>query len=169
MKKFLILWAFVAIVALSGCCGGDDVNSFSSSEIAWSGYTNWWNSDYSQQVRCGNLSKIRVPDAEKILEQRRIDMATALGIPYLQMQEGFLLGLLNEKYAILDNPSEKDLNAALGKNKAVLVFAPRDSELGGKLDAKAPEYEYKVPAYQIHGGVKDPLKVFILKKNCNYL
>ena len=178
MKKFLILWAFVAIIAASGCCGANDndVDSYSSSEITWSGYTNWWNSDYSQQVRCGNLSKIRVPDAAKILEQRRIDMATALGIPFLQLQEGFLLGLLTEQgdgkgrsYAILDNPSEKDLNAALGKNKAVLVFAPRESELGGTLDAKAPEYEYKVPAYQIHGGVKDPLKAFILKKGSKHI
>ena len=167
MKKGLLL--LIAILAIVALCRGNKVESYSRCDLAWSGYTNWWNSDYSQQWRCGSLSKVRVPDAAKILEQRRIDMATELGIPFLQMQEGFLLGLLGEKYGILDNPSEKELNAALDKNKAVLVFAPRDSKLGGKLDKKAPEYKFKAPSYQLHGGVKDPLKAFVLKKGKKHI
>ena len=167
MKKALLY--LIAILAIVASCRGRKVESYPRNDIAWSGYTNWWNSDYSQQWRCGSLSKVRVPDAAKILEQRRIDMATELGIPFLQMQEGFLLGLLGEEYGILDKPTEKDLNAALGKNKAVLVFAPRDSELGVKLDAKAPEYKYKAPSYQLHGGVMDPLKAFIIKKGNKHI
>ena len=172
MKK-IILSLIAALTLAAGCGDGHDKSyksssqsgaQFARSEISWSGYTNWWNSLYTQQWRAGNLSKINVPDAAKVLEQRRLDLALELGLPGLRMQEGFLAGLLGEEYVILDNPSEKEMNASLGKAKAVLVFSARESELGAKLARKAPAYEYAVPAYQNHGGVKNPLDAFVIKK-----
>ena len=163
MKKSLAICAVLAALALAGCSSKQQ-STLPSDSISWSGYTNWWNSLYTQQWRTGNLSKINVPDAAKVLEQRRLDLALALGLPYLQMQEGFLAGLLGEQYEILDNPSEKEMNSALGKAKAVLVFSERESDLGAKLASKAPEYKYAVPAYQTHGEIKNPLEAFVFKK-----
>ena len=173
MKKYLFCIVALAALALS-CSDSDYVNSFKTvsgdgfnparGEFAWSGYTNWWNSDYKKMYRLGSLNKICVPDAVKVLEQRRIDLATDLGLPFLQMQEGFLAGLLAEPYEVLDCPSEKEMRAALKNAKAVLVFVTCESGFGEKLACKAPEFEYDVPAYQTHGGIKNPLKAFVLKK-----
>ncbi len=161
MKKVLILYAAVAAAFAAGCCGCNNVNSFktvaregsapATSEITWSGYTNWWNSIYTQQVRSGNLSKITVPDAAKVLEQRRRDLAEALGLPGLQMQEGFLDGLFAGEYATLENPSESDLQSAFKSTDYVLAFVNRESDLGGKLAGKAPVHVYVAPSYQTHG------------------
>ena len=104
MKKSLAICAVLAALAFAGCSSKQQ-STLPSDSISWSGYTNWWNSDYKQMHRLGNLSKIAVPDAEKVLQQRRFDLAVELGLPYLQMQEGFLDGLLGEHYEILDNPS----------------------------------------------------------------
>ena len=163
MKKSLAIFAVLAALALAGCSSKQQ-STLPSDSISWSGWTNWWNSDYKQMSRLGNLSKIAVPYAEKILQQRRFDLAVDLGLPYLQMQEGFLNGLLGEEYEVLDNPTEKEMNNALRKAKAVLVFCDKDSDLGEKLALKAPEFKCDIPAYQFHGGVKDPLQAFVQKK-----
>ncbi|MBP5504941.1 MAG: hypothetical protein J6X89_02430 [Bacteroidales bacterium] len=163
MKKSLAFWAILAALTLAGCSSKQQ-STIPSDSISWSGWTNWWNSDYKQMYQLGNLSKIAVPDAEKILQQRRLDLAVDLGLPFLQMQEGYLDGLLNEEYEVLDNPSEKEMNDALHKAKAVLVFSDKDSDLGEKLARKAPEFKYDIPAYQLHGGVKDALPAFVQKK-----
>lgn len=168
MKKSLAICAVLAALAFAGCCPKQQ-STLPSDSISWSGYTNWWNSDYKQMHRLGNLSKIAVPDAEKVLQQRRFDLAVELGLPYLQMQEGFLDGLLGDQYEILDNPSEKEMNDALRKAKAVLVFSDRDSDLGAKLARKAPEFTCDIPAYQLHGGVKDPLQAFVLTKGGRHI
>ena len=163
MKKTLAICLLAAALLAAGCTHKQQ-STLPSDSISWSGWTNWWNSDYKQMSRLGNLSKIAVPDAEKVLQQRRFDLAVDLGLPYLQMQEGFLEGLLGEEYEVLDNPSEKEMNEALRKAKAVLVFSDNDSELGEKLARKAPEFSCDIPAYQLHGGVKDPLQAFVQKK-----
>ncbi|MBO4558023.1 MAG: hypothetical protein J5693_05405 [Bacteroidales bacterium] len=162
MKRLFFIC--LSVLLLAAGCSSDNVNTYPQDSISWSGYTNWWNSLYTRQWRTGNLSKINVPDAAKVLEQRRLDLALELGLPGLQMQEGFLAGLLGEEYETLDNPSEKEMNSALRKAKALLVFSGRESELGAKLASNAPERSCPVPAYQTHGGVKNPLDAFVLKK-----
>lgn len=168
MKKSLAICAVLAALTLSGCSSKQQ-STLPADSISWSGYTNWWNSDYKQMHRLGNLSKIAVPDAEKVLQQRRFDLAVELGLPFLQMQEGFLDGLLGEQYEILDNPTGKEMNDALRKAKAVLVFSDKDSDLGTRLARKAPDFTCDIPAYQLHGGVKDPLQAFVLTKGGRHI
>ncbi|MBO4417060.1 MAG: hypothetical protein J5801_02935 [Bacteroidales bacterium] len=177
MKRiFFFLSAIAALAAIFTGCSG--VNSFktvardgsapATNEITWSGYTNWWNSIYSQQVRSGNLSKIAVPDAAKVLEQRRRDLAEALGLPGLQMQEGFLDGLFSDKYEILENPSENELMSAFKNTGNVLAFVKKESELGKKLAGKIPEYVYAAPSYQTHGKLNGP-DAFELRSGSKHL
>lgn len=159
MKRILAL-AFLMIIA-AGCGDGCYIGSFNTaadsdrqpaqSGIEWSGYTNWWNSIYLQQYRSGSLSKVCVPDAAKILEQLRRNLAEELGIPGLQMQAGFLEGLFCGDYAILMNPSQSGLRDAFKDNDRVLALVVRDSELGKRLADKAPECVNIAPGYQQRG------------------
>ena len=171
MKKYL--FCIVALVALaSSCSDGGYIDSFKTasgegfspagSEFAWSGYTNWWNSMYSRQWRSGNLSKVNVPDAAKILEQRRRDFAVELGITGLQMQEGFLSGLFSGTYETLDNPAAGELKQAFKKSRSVLAFVENDSDMGVSLAAKAPQEQAIAPSYQLRGN-QPKVQAFVLK------
>lgn len=177
MKRIFFFISTITTLAaiVAGCRGVDSFktvagagNAPAASEIAWSGYTNWWNSNYSRQVRSGNLSKIAVPDAAKVLEQRQRDLAEDLGIPGLRMQEGFLAGLLNDEYEILDNPSESELMSAFKNAGSVLAFVEKESDLGKNLAGKAPEYVYVAPSYQTHGRL-DALDAFELRSTGKHL
>ena len=133
-------------------------------EYAWSGYTNWWNSIYSRQYRYGNLYKVNVPDAEKIFAQGKRDLALDMGLPWLQMQEGFMGELLKGPFTTLVNPGEEQLRQALKEHGRLLVLASRDSALGAALDAKGQVKMPSAPSYQTRGGVKNPLNAFVLAK-----
>ncbi len=172
-KSHALCFVLTMIVLAAGCTSNGYVNSFKTDggvssqpamdEISWSGYTNWWNSVYSQQLRSGNLNKVNVPDAAKMLEQRRLDLAEVLGIPGLQMQEGFLRGLFGGPYETVVNPSANDIKNAFKQSGSVLAFVERDSDLGGDLAGKVPEVKLVAPSYQLRGN-RDRLDAFVLHK-----
>ncbi len=172
-KSHALCFVLTMIVLAAGCTSNGYVNSFKTDggvssqpamdEISWSGYTNWWNSVYSQQLRSGNLNKVNVPDAAKMLEQRRLDLAEVLGIPGLQMQEGFLRGLFGGPYETVVNPSANDIKNAFKQSGSVLAFVERDSDLGGDLAGKVPEVKPVAPSYQLRGN-RDRLDAFVLHK-----
>ena len=176
MKKTL-LSLFAALTVAAGC-GDSYVKSFKTTgqttldpaetPIDWSGYTNWWNSMYARQVRSGNLSKVNMLDATKMLEQRRRDMAEELGLPTLQMQEGFMDGLLREPFTVAENPDARALKAAFRQSGSVLAFIDKDSELGEALAAKAPEEAPVAPSYQLRGN-RERLDAFVLRKGSKRL
>ncbi|MFC2125317.1 hypothetical protein ACFLU5_10930 [Bacteroidota bacterium] len=104
----------------------------------FNGYTNYWHDTYREWIRYGNLFKIAIPDVESTIIQSKLDIVKELGISGLTMQEGFLDGLLNERYISLDQPSPQILEESLtGSN--VLAFVNPGSDVGKQLTGKLPE------------------------------
>ena len=103
----------------------------------FNGYTNYWHDTYTNMYRYGNLFKMAVPDAQKTILQSKIDIAEDIGITGLKMQEGFMYGLLSEKFVVLDHPSIGQLENNL-KNGNVLIFVDPGTNIGKKLNTKLP-------------------------------
>jgi len=106
-----------------------------ANEFTFNGYTNHWQNVYRQHYRYGNLYRINIPDLERTIEQSRRDLADRLGIPGLNMQEGFLFALSAAPYVVLENPDDGQLEAAFRESDNVLVYADRDSQAGQQLGA----------------------------------
>ncbi len=106
-------------------------------EFQFNGYTNYWHDTYTNWYRYGNLFKMAVADVEKTFQQSKVDIAEDIGITGLTMQEGFMTGLLAEKYATLNQPTTGQIENKIKKGN-VLVFIDSESETGKKLLAKLP-------------------------------
>ncbi|MCD6597722.1 MAG: hypothetical protein J7L04_08550, partial [Bacteroidales bacterium] len=114
------------------------LNSAVQTENQFNGYTNHWQNTYSRWYRYGNLYKMAISNVEKTIMQSKVDIAEDLGIPGLVMQEGFMNGLLADKYVSLDRPTPEDLETKLRQGN-MLVFVDPDSEFGEKVRMKLPE------------------------------
>ncbi len=113
-------------------------------ENDFNGYTQYWHDTYTNWYRYGNLFKVAAPNIKKTILQSKIDVAEDMGIPGLIMQEGFINGLLRQKFILLEEPSVSGL-AEKVKNGNVLVFTDPASETGKKLMAKVPEEMFTWP------------------------
>lgn len=168
MRKSLYLSLALALAA--GCTGLDSFKAAdeaktgaASSEYTFNGYTNHWQSVYQNQYRYGNLYRINVADVEKTILQSKRDLAEKMGIPGLQVQEGFFAGIMESDPAVLVNPSEKDIKEALKSNKSVLVYAAKSSEAGEKLAGKSPLKPAGIGSYQTKAEGYQTLDAFALK------
>lgn len=134
-----------------------------ANEFTFNGYTNHWQNVYRQHYRYGNLYRINIPDLERTIEQSRRDLADRLGIPGLNMQEGFLFALSAAPYVVLENPDDGQLEAAFRESDNVLVYADRDSQAGQQLGAKAPAAPSGTEGYQTKAEDYTPLDAFVLR------
>ena len=142
---------------------GEDDGKAIADEFAFNGYTNHWQNIYRQHYRYGNLYRINIPDLDKTIAQSRRDLADKLGIPGLEMQEGFFFRLAGAPYMVLDNPTESELKAAFRKCDNILVYADRDSETGMQLACKAPAAASLTGSYQTKADDFHTLDAFMLK------
>mgnify|MGYP001598083394 FL=1 len=101
----------------------------------FNGYTTYWHDDYRQSWRYGNLFKMSAPDPELTIMQSKRDVAEEMKVPGLQMQEGFMNGLLSENHKIMDDPSPTELESAVNSVN-VLVFTDPSSATGKDLMEK---------------------------------
>ncbi|MGP1476617.1 MAG: hypothetical protein ACTTJK_04020 [Phocaeicola sp.] len=174
MRKPLIL---LAALLLTGC-SGSFLDRFKNTEMesikavendfTFSGYTDHWQNIYSRQYRYGNLYRINIPDLEKSILQSKVDVAESLGIPGLQMQEGFVNGLVRVNYAILENPTVDQLKDAFNSTADILAFVERTSETGKMLSEKDPMKVCSLHNYQSKAKDFSTLSAFVLqngKKN----
>lgn len=126
----------------------------------FNGYTNYWHNSYNNLYRYGNLFKMVAPDIEKTILQSKVDIADDFGLPGLVMQEGFLNGLISDKYSTLEDPSLAALEKAMGTNGNMLVYMDPDSEIGKKVMAKlSPQDSWtdQLQSYQFNA--KDLVRV----------
>lgn len=147
-------YSLIAVTLLAVSCAND--NSFSGFKLsdsdsaivsavdAFNGYTNHWQNEYWKDYRFGGIFKYSTPDLDKAYRWRLIELASDLGMPGLQMQEGFINGILSS-----DNPE--------------IVYADIDSDLGRSLSAKAPKFA-QIGDYQSKAPDYSEIKAFILKK-----
>jgi len=117
---------------------GSPMNNVVNNNFQFNGYTNHWQDDFRVWHRYGGLFKMAVDDVEKSILQSKVDIAEDMGIPGFAMCEGFLSGLLSASYAILDQPGEDELDAALA-NGNLLVFVDPGSDVGKNLSKQLPE------------------------------
>ncbi len=127
-------------------------------ENQFNGYTNHWQDTYGSWYRYGNLYKMALFNVEKTIMQSKVDIAEDLGIPGLVMQEGFMTGLLSDKYVSLEQPTREDLEAKL-RLENVLVFVNPDLDPGEKVRAKLPENVWTERLESHQYNAKDLVKV----------
>lgn len=176
MKKLLI--AMASVLLLAGCTGSfidgfkkvdSDKAGAVRNEYVFNGYTNHWQNVYQNLYRYANLYKLNMPDIDKALIQHKRDVACDLGLPGLQLQEGFFNGLASAPYTVLENPTLDQIKEAFNSSDNVLALVDCASEAGEALSAKDPLKITNIGSYQ----EKDPhfttLDAFILKKGKNNL
>ncbi|MDP4248630.1 MAG: hypothetical protein Q8918_00825 [Bacteroidota bacterium] len=100
--------------------------------VQFNGYTTYWHDDYRQWYRYGNLFKMSAPDPALTIMQSKRDVAEEMQVPGLQMQEGFMNGLISESHKTAEDPSLKDLESDISTNN-VLVYTSPKSETGKRL------------------------------------
>lgn len=172
MKRLLPL--FLAALAAAGCNGGPlagfkaDAPSgapepVAESRLDYNGYTNHWQSVYRTHYKYGNLYRVNLPDLAKGVAQSKRDLAAALGLPGLQVQEGFFAGLSAAPYKVLDNPDEAALKEALRTDGAVLAFVEDTAPLAAALQEKNPNALPDIGSYQTRDPEFRPLDAFCLR------
>ena len=127
-------------------------------ENQFNGYTNHWQDTYGSWYRYGNLYKMALSNVEKTIMQSKVDIAEDLGIPGLLMQEGFMTGLLADKFVSLNQPTTGDLETKIGQGN-VLVFVDPDSGPGEKVRVKLPENVWAERLKSHQYNAKDFVKV----------
>ena len=111
--------------------------------VQFNGYTTYWHDDYKQWFRYGNLFKMSAPDPALMIMQSKMDIAEDMRVTGLQMQEGFMNGLLTETYITTEDPSLKELDENISMGN-VLVFTDPRSAAGKKLVEKyAPDSSWR--------------------------
>ena len=171
MKRSIVYC--ILLTFITGCVSNTSLDSFQNKHEAakdaimnpftFQGYTDHWQDSYRQQYRYGNLYKINMPDLAKTILQSKIDIAEAMGIRGLQMQEGFFNGLVSASYTVLEHPSVDALQTAVGSADNVLVFADRTSEAGEKLRRKNNQLPYFIDGHQTKADDFSALEAFVLK------
>ena len=133
-------------------------------EFAFNGYTNHWQNVYRQQYRYGNLYRINIPDLEKTIAQSRRDLAEKLGIPGLQMQEGFFASLESSgQFRVLENPDEAGIHDAFSSCNDVMVLLDGDSAMAEKLAGLNPAVFPDIQSHQVKAAGFAVLDAFFLK------
>lgn len=160
----VLLFAAFCLASCAQISGSDNVANESeavSTAFTFNGYTNHWQNVYQQQYRYGSLYRINIPDLEKEIAQSRMNIAAKLGLPGLQMQEGFFNGIIQEQHAILKNPGEDDIRKALRTNDAVLILAAEGSAAADIFEAERPE-DKRIAGYQSKAEDYNAVDAFIL-------
>ena len=170
LSKHIILFLFIISW---GCSQNIDnfnvdtsngiIGNVTQSFFQFNGYTNHWQNVYNQQYRYGNLYRINMPDLERSILQSKINIAEALGIMGLQMQEGFFNGLMTSTYTILNNPSIDELQNSLNSTDNLLVFTDPTSETGKKLQQKNTHAQFDLNSHQTKDENYSIVEAFILK------
>ena len=144
---------------------GNPGKSAITESIQFNGYTNHWQDIYTKWIRYGNLFKMAVPDVQPTLLQSKINIAEDMGMPGLLVQEGFISQLFAKPHTKLENPSESQLENALGQGN-VLVALNADLDLGKKLDEKANSvfaWISNMKSHQLDAANLKKIKAYVLE------
>jgi hypothetical protein len=165
LAMMTLLANYLDAQSLSGYAykGAFDAANAIVNNTQFNGYTNHWQDKYKQWIRYGNLYKISMPNLAPSIAQSKIDIAEDMKLPGLQLQEGFVSGLLSAPYNVLQNPSAEELEKASGNTLVVIdsVYATAQV-LTGKLPADSP-WGSKLKSHQYQSPGFAATKAFILE------
>lgn len=141
------------------------------SDFNFSGYTTHWQNVYEQRYRYGNLYRVNITTADATILQSKLDLAEDLGIPGLQLEEGFVDALLQNSYTTLENPPVTDIEKAFAANNHVLALIDTASELAKSLLAKHTPGDIagKLNSYQAGDPDFRPVYAFTLRNGNRFL
>jgi hypothetical protein len=132
----------------------------------FSGYTNYWHSLYWEWRQYGNLFELSLPDVTKAIAQNKVDTAEELGIPGLDMQEGFLAALLSGPVEEIENPAPEEVEKKLGQSN-LLIYVDPTTELGRRLAARYPaegSWRQGLESHQFNAADFREVRAFSLEK-----
>ncbi len=138
MRDRTCLTALMALLCLPMAAASQDMERDFLDEFIiktpgeFSGYTNYWHSLYWEWRQYGNLFQLSLPDISKTIAQNKVDTAEELGIPGLEMQEGFLAALLAGPVEELENPTSEEVEKRLAGSD-LLIYVDPATELGKRL------------------------------------
>ena len=101
----------------------------------FSGYTNYWHTINWEWRQYGNLFQLSLPDVTRTIAQSKVDTAEELGIPGLEMQEGFLAAFLTGPVEDLESPTSEEVEKRLAGSD-LLIYVDPATELGKRLARK---------------------------------
>ncbi len=176
MRKYLT-GTLLLFVFITACGVKSPLDQFTSSradeagkaairaDFRFNGYTEYWHNVYEQRYRYGNLYRLNVTDADAAILQSKADLAEDLGIPGLQMEEGFADELLQHEYSTIEHPSADDIEKAFAGNNHVLALLDSASEVAKNLLAKYAPANIAVALNSYQAGDPDfqPTHAFVLK------
>jgi hypothetical protein len=131
----------------------------------FNGYTNYWHDTYQKLYRYGNLFKMASPDIEKTILQSKVDIAEDMGVVGLLMQEGFINGLINEPFSILEQPELSELEESISSEN-ILVFTTPGTNTGkalmNKLDSEI-SWPEEIGSHQYNASSIYKIRAFYLE------
>ncbi len=131
----------------------------------FNGYTTHWTNEYWKWIQYGNLFQMNIPDVDNYIMQKKLNITEELGILGFWMEEGFLSGLLYEKFIVLENPSFQMISEYYG-NENLLIYINSELPLGIELEAKLPsddKWKNILKSYQYQSGEYKSVKAFYLE------
>ncbi len=132
----------------------------------FSGYTNYWHSINWEWRQYGNLFQLSLPDVARTIAQSKVDMAEELGIPGLEMEEGFLAALLAAPVEQIESPAPEEIEKGLAGSN-LLIFVDPAAELGKRLAAKNPGeggWRQELRSHQFNAAGFRKVRAFYLEK-----
>ena len=139
--------------------------------ISFNGYTDYWQDNYTQWHRYGNLFKIVLPNILPTILQSKVDVAEDMGLSGLLMQEGFLSQLFKTSYRTVENPTLNEMKKMIGEGNTLVIVDPT-SNVGKELNLKAGEFfEWadKLPSHQFEASNLERIKAFYLINGDNII
>src|SRR5680860_111216 len=172
----LLLSIASCCIFLHGCGGTSSLQQYQTNtpesieentrikDFSFNGYSTHWQDLYNKQVRYSNLIRFDVQDITKTILQSKINIAEDIGLPGLQMQEGFLNGLLNPSFKTLEDPSLTELEESLAEDH-VLAYVNPSTETGQYLNELFGDeiIPYSIPAHQYGAPDLALVKAYLVK------
>jgi len=147
--------------------GGDFLDEFIiKTPGQFNGYTNYWHSIFWEWQQYGNIFQLSIPDVARTIAQSKVDTAEELGIPGLEMQEGFLDALVASPVEELENPPLEEVEKTLGKSN-LLLYVDAATELGKRLAQKNSEkgdWRRTLRSHQLNAADFRDVRAFYLEK-----
>lgn len=180
MNRIIASGISILLAFLGGCTPKSGIDDFTvvspaenpgvgaiSNNFQFNGFTEYWHDVYEQRLRYGNLFRINVPDAESYILQSKINIAEELGISGLQLEEGFISGLLSQPYTLIEDTTQTEIEKAVIPGKNALLLTTKDSDAGKKLFTKYTESNIakKLNSHQYYAEGYSITPAFILSKN----
>ena len=146
---------------------GQILDNTVQNRFQFNGYTNYWHDVYRDWIRYGNLFKMANSDITLTIAQSKRDLADDMGIPGLNVQEGFMAGLLSGPYEFLDQPSVQQLEER-SKGNNLLVLLDPDSEAGKIVMTQRPKDEISdeiLKSHQLYANNYKEIDAFFLEND----